>query len=252
MKTSLFSASMILSIGISSAVAQTVDTSTGTVLDSSAAPSAAVDPSVPTRLAAEIAPSKDDSKVKGIVRFSLAGDAVNVSGRLDGLEANQRYRIAIQLPAAVTPSTGSETSPSQAGQPDAGAPEAGQPVAPQPAAGTPAAGKPDGTSRPGASGAGTQGSTNSGSRRDNAADNETAETTAKAAGDLGTLVADAAGGANINTTLRNATLTTGVTAIIGQTVTISPAPDTDAGEPTEPVAEGKIEAAKAPAGEPTP
>lgn len=227
--------------GIAPASGQTIDTSTGTILDSSSSPSASVESTTPKSLAAVLGPAKDGSKVKGIVRFSMAGDAVNVSGRVDGLEPNKSYRLAIELPVAPPPPVAKD--PSEAGPPDAGAPQAGQPTAPPPAAG-----KPDGTERPGAPGAGTEGSPDSGTNETSPGEN--AKPSPLPAGDLGVLTADSAGGANVNTLLRNVTLGSGATAILGQTVTVTPIPE--AGDETKPgpVADGRIEATKPSADKP--
>lgn len=160
-------------------------------------------------LVASLAPANETSKVHGNIRFSSAGDAVNVMGRIEGLDANKKYRIEVILLDSGPPSEESADGP-QATPPR----KAGPPVAPTPP--VPPAGQPDGTSRAGASGGGTQGSSHSGSRRSVAPPNDSAPST----GDLGFITADSGGNANVNATLRNVDLSDGSKGISGHTFVV--------------------------------
>ncbi len=229
--------------------AQTVDTSTGEVGNSSTSASTAPPANpAPTKLVARMEPASPDLKARGEVTFSLAGDGLNVVGRIDGLEANMRYQLAVPPSASVEPpktegpvdegetdedgATGKQTE--EPISPSAGTPDAGGP-----AAGPPEAGKPDGSFRPGAPGSGTEGTSASRTRASSDGKDESAAE-AKLSGALGTLTADAGGGANINLTVRSLTLTTGPDGLQGRTVTLTwmPAGGTES-EPTI-VARGEL------------
>lgn len=246
-KISPFPALAVLSAGLLPVltpltVAQTVDTSTGQVNDSSSSRSV-VPPSqpVPLHLVARMTSAETSIKAKGEVRFSLVGDAVNVTGKIEGLEPNTRYQLAVPpFAAAGKPETREsvaepgiprndgeqrEDKDPETGAPAAGAPAAGTPQAGTPTAGKPDAGKPDGTFRPGAPGSGEgtsvtespvppSGGTKSG---------VTAEA-GKLSGLLGILTADSMGGATIKLTVRSLALTTGPGGIQGRTVTLTTVP----------------------------
>jgi len=236
-------------VALSTASAQTVDTSTGTVLDSTSAPSAPPRDMAPAmKLRAAIVPMDQDSKMSGHVQFSLIGDAVNVTGQIEGLEPNKRYQLQIDRPA---PAAEERADKAPDGSPAAGTPAAGAPDATAPAAGTPAAGKPDGSSRPGAPGGGTSGTSGSGSRsaRTEASDRE-AFTPGSSTGDLGMMTADSTGAMNVSAILRNADLTAGPMGILGRTVGIMPAAESGSTSAPAPIATGVI--GKAEAVEPAP
>ncbi len=57
----------------------------------------------PTRLIANLTPADAGSEVKGGISFGLAGDVLVVSGRLDGLDPNKRYRLCVALSENVIP-----------------------------------------------------------------------------------------------------------------------------------------------------
>lgn len=253
-----------------------VDTSTGQVGDSTAGRSAPPAQPVPMRMVARMAPADAASKAKGEVRLSKVGDGMTVTGRVDGLEPNMRYQLAI-------PPVGSDTGPAPAappvepptepqtpqndgvqrndkdpatGAPAAGAPEAGTPQAPPPQAGKPGAGKPDGEERPGAPGAG-EGSSVTGTPAKNPAPMPAPEAggakpgvTAdanKLSGLLGIITADSAGGTNIDLKVRSLALTTGREGLQGRPVTLTTIPAEGSGSVL--VASGIVETeASAPAG----
>jgi hypothetical protein len=52
----------------------------------------------PTCLIATLTPADAGSEVKGGISFGHAGDMLRVSGRLDGLDPNKRYRLRVALP----------------------------------------------------------------------------------------------------------------------------------------------------------
>lgn len=211
-----------------SATAQTVDTSTGQASGSST-PDSTVRPvnPAPVRLVARMTPAEADFKVRGDVDFSLAGDALNVSGRIDGLEPNMRYQLAV-------PPGGASEKPEVAPTPDAPQP----PGAGTPDAGRPDAGKPDGTTRPGAAGSGTQVTSVSGTR--SSSDGNPGGST-QVSGALGILTADATGGANVSLTVRSMALTTGPGGIRGRMVTLHSIPAPGAGATPVLVASGALE-----------
>ncbi len=188
-------------------------------------------------------PMDQDSKMSGDVQFSLIGDAVNVTGQIEGLEPNKRYQLQIDMPA---PAAEERQDKAPDGSPAAGAPAAGAPIAPAPAAGTPAAGKPDGTSRPGAPGAGTSGTSGSGSRdaQTEASDRE-AFVSGGSTGDLGTMTTDSTGSMNVSAVLRNADLTAGPMGILGRTVGIMPVAESGSTSAPAPIATGVIGKAEA-------
>jgi hypothetical protein len=217
--------SAMLPVLASLAVAQTVDTSTGEVGNSSA--SASTPPPenpAPTRLVARLVPAGPDFKAQGELSFTMAG--LNVSGRIEGLEPNTRYQLTIHPavpalgPAAAQPPGNTENPPPAAGTPAAGEPNAGGPDA-----GRPQAGQPDGTDRPGPGGGGTQGTGVSGTRAPSGADaRQSAADITKTSGVLGILTADAKGGANVNLTVRSMVLTTGPDGLQGRAAILTTVP----------------------------
>jgi hypothetical protein len=178
------------------------------------------------RVTAPLLPTGPNSKAKGTVVFSMAGDALNVTGQIEGLEPNRSYQLVIERrmseadSSAVEARTGPPGSdgppaappPSSAGKPAAGPPVAGPPNEPPPAAG-----KPDGTSRPGAPGAGTSGTSVSGGKESRTAGDLTVP---KLSGDMGIITADSAGVVSLNKTLRNVELGAGPNGILGNTVVV--------------------------------
>ncbi len=53
----------------------------------------------PVRLIAALIPVEAGSEVKGSIRFGVAGEMLEVLGRIDGLDPNKRYRLCVALPA---------------------------------------------------------------------------------------------------------------------------------------------------------
>lgn len=248
-----------------------VDTSTGQVGDSNVGRSAPPSQPVPMRMIARMAPADAAFKAKGEVRLSKVGDGMTVTGRIDGLEPNMRYQLAI-------PPVGSDTGPAPAtppaeppsepqtpqndgvqrndkepatGAPAAGAPEAGTPQSPPPQAGKPEAGKPDGEERPGAPGGGEGTSvTGTPARTPDTGGAKPGITSGanKLSGLLGILTADSTGGTNIDLTVRSLSLTTGRDGLQGRPVTLTTIPSEGGGSVL--VASGIVEAeASAPANE---
>lgn len=223
-----------------------VDTSTGEVNNSSSSPSVAPAPQpVPVQMISKMMPAETASKAKGEIRFSLVGDMMNVTGRLDGLEPSARYQLSVPPAAAGVPpeaseaATGPETSQNDGvqrndkdpatGAPAAGPPEAGSPGAEAPAAGKPAAGKPDGTIRPGAPGAG-EGTSVTGTTPPPApaptggAKPGVVSGSNNISGLLGIVTADSTGGANVTLTVRSLSLTIGKEGLQGRSVTLTTVP----------------------------
>lgn len=223
-----------------------VDTSTGEVNNSSTSPSVAPSPQpVPVEMVARLAAVEATFKTRGDIRFSLAGDMMTASGKIEGLQPGMRYQLAVlplagdvrpvpQQPAApqVTPQNDgvqrNDKDPAT-GAPLAGAPGAGAPQAVPPQAGKPDAGQPDGTDRPGAPGTG-EGTSVTGdptSREVTPAGEkkpDIAPGSNKLSGLLGIVTADAAGTTNINLTVRSVTLTAGPGNMQGRTVTLTTVP----------------------------
>ncbi|RYD23316.1 MAG: hypothetical protein EOP88_04705 [Verrucomicrobiaceae bacterium] len=248
-----------------------VDTSTGQVGDSNVGRSVPPAQPVPMRMLARMAPADTASKAKGEVHLSRVGDGMTVTGRIDGLEPNRRYALAVPPigsdtgPAKAAPSPGPaepEKTPQNdgvqrndkdpaTGAPAAGAPEAGTPQAPPPQAGKPGAGKPDGEERPGAPGAG-EGTSVTGSPtpapvpdKGGAKPGMTADAN-KLSGLLGIVTTDSAGGTNIDLKVRSLALTTGQEGLPGRPVTLTTIPAEGGGSVL--VASGIVEAdAAAPA-----
>ena len=166
--------------------------------------------------AAELFATAAGKEAKGNLKFSMAGDAVNVSGRLEGLEGGERYQLGIH-------GSGPPASPAAAAAPmNEGTPNAGTPQAPQPNAGTPQApqpnaGQPDGQERPGPAGAGTTGSAVAGGGTPPAQ----GATRALASGEnFAVVTTDATGSVNVNALLRNVDVDGGLQAITGHTVVL--------------------------------
>lgn len=243
-----------------------VDTSTGQVGDSTAGRSAPPSQPVPMNMVARMTPADAAFKAKGEVRLSRVGDGMTVTGRIDGLEPNVRYQLAIPPvgsdtgPAPAAPTTEPETPQNDGeqrndkdpatGAPAAGAPEAGAPQAPPPQAGKPEAGKPDGEERPGAPGGGEGTSVTGTPTPTQATGGAKSGVTAGSnnlSGMLGILTADSAGGTNIDLKVRSLSLTTGREGLQGRPVTLTTIPSDGGGSVL--VASGIVEAeASTPAG----
>ncbi len=180
--------------------AQTTDTSTGTILDSNAAPSV-TSPENPasTKLTATILPIEKNATTKGETTFVMVGSAVSVVGRITGMEPDKRYQAVVWVPSVPAPSKQGDTvvNPSSEARP----PAADSP----PTAATVTNSSPQPTEL-----------------------------------DLGTLVPDASGGANLNATLQNKDLTAPPTGILGGFIVIKRAPPLDETDERSPVASGVI------------
>jgi hypothetical protein len=223
-------------------MAQTVDTSTGTILDSNTSPTALPEPNrSPSRLTATIRPTDPSFATNGEMVFIVVGEAVSVSGRIAGLEPNKRYQAMVHVPLINPPPNPgvTATQPSQAGAPDAGPPQAAPPSAP-----APAAGKPDGEMRPGAPGGGSEGTPITGSRPPRVPAAVAGSPVAAVEVDLGMIVADAQGITNLNVTLMNKDLSRPPNGIQGCTVVIKRAPPLDSREERNPVGAGVIVASQ--------
>ena len=218
-----------LTVAVITVAAQTVDTSTGTLLDSTSASSSAPrSPAPVTKLRAAMVPMNADSETIGNVHFSLIGNAVNVTGQLQGLQPNQRYHLQIDMPAP-DPEERVETVPG-------GPPAAGIPAAAAPAADTPNAGKPDGSQSQGSLGNGTT----IGTARTEPATGGESSLTRSLTGDLGTAIADSTGALTISAVLRNVDFTAGPTGILGRTVGIMPVSESGPNSTSAPIATGVI------------
>ncbi len=215
----------LLSASAPLVIAQTVDTSTGTILDSNSAPSV-VPPENPasTKLSATILPIEKGNATKGEAAFTMAGSAVSVIGRITGMEPNKRYQAVVWVPSVPTPSKQGEAvvNPSS---------EARPPAAESPPTGSPSPARPT-------SG---QGSATAANRPPTAA-TEATFSPQSAELDLGTMVSDANGGANLNATLQNKSLTAPPTGILGGFIVIKRAPPLDGTDERTAVASGVIAA----------
>ncbi len=212
----------VLTMGAPFAMAQTVDTSTGTILDSTASRSA-ISPEnpAPTRLTASVTPINKDATINGEITFVLTGSAVSVAGRISGMETNKRYHAVVWSPAApaVLGKPATVNPSSEARPPAAESPPTGSPA---PATPTANPGTADPTARPA---------------------NSTTVTTSGPQSielDLGTLVSDANGTANLNSSISNKDLTTPPAGILGCVIVIKRAPPLDSIDERSPVASGVI------------
>lgn len=237
---------------------QTIDTSTGEV-GNSATSRSRVPPEnpAPTSLKTKLVPVESGSKITGEVVFSVGGDFLNVSGRVDGLEPMMRYLLSVpsgpavanQEPVAAKDAPGGNASET-AERPIAG--ELNE-AAPTPASPTPAnpklADPGESDSRAPTAGGGTQITRVSGQSESDAieAGAEVPETTT-GSGVVGVLTADAKGGANINLSFRDATLT-GSNGIMGRMVVVSSVPPTGGEGESRAVASGKLAGSGAEGGE---
>ncbi len=186
------------------AVPQTVDLSTGTILDSNTSGTVIAGRNLaPTRLSASLLPIGNDNPASGEIVFVMAGGAVSVVGRIVGLEPDKRYQAVLQFPVVAV--TGA-----------------------------------DGESRPVAPGAGRQGTRRTASRAPNATaititpDGPPNET------DLAMVVADASGAANLSTLIPNKDLSAPPAGILGCSLVVKRAPPLDSREERTPVASGII------------
>ena len=228
--------SAILTVGVAGGLAQTVDTSKGTVLDSATSRSAVALPNQPpAKLTATLAPLDQGGDARGSLVFTQVGAAVSVTGRVEGLIPNKRYALSMQPTTDRSKTTVVEPAnpPSEAGTPAAAPPKAGAP-----AAGAPATGRPDGETRPGARGAGTEGTPVVGTRATKAA--VPALVSPSPERELGIVLSDAMGASNVNTIVRNADLTQGPNSILGNTIFVKRAPPLDTPAERPPVASGVI------------
>lgn len=245
-------------------LAQTIDLSSGAVLDSSTAPPAKPASANPKELNAVISSEKKGAEARGSLTFSSADQTISVSGLLEGMEPNKRYQVAV-LPAgqktekapesnaavgnvrATAASTGNPraTPPLAAGTPNAGAP-----VASAPAAGQPAAGKPKGEERIGPGGAGSSGSSVTGNSGIRPAASGTVSPAPfdrpETAYEVGTFTSDAEGKVEVAATIQNMKLTKAADGIQGRTVIVRNT--LDGGESAErtQVASGTISLTKKP------
>lgn len=225
----------LMACGMTAALAQTIDTSTGTILDSASTPSGVIT-KVPgaSKLIASIRSVDESAKAGGEVSFTPAGSSVNVNGSVDGLEPNRTYQVIVDIPE--TPGAGLTTSPppSSAGAPSAGAPNAGSPQA-----GPPVASQPNGESKPGTGASGTSGTGVSGTESSTEKNQAKAQPIAKE-GDLGLITADSNGKILINVSLRNVDQASDPGRIMGRTLAIKTAdPNAETGHMIT-VASGKI------------
>ncbi|RYD42164.1 MAG: hypothetical protein EOP85_11575 [Verrucomicrobiaceae bacterium] len=240
-----------------------IDKSTGEVNNSSSSRSVVgVTQPVPAELVAKLEPADTSFKAKGDLRFSIVGDVMTGTGRIEGLEPNSRYQLSIspmpaevkpdpQPPAAsasVTPQTDgiqrNDKDPATGG-PLAGTPQAGSPQASPPQAGKPDAGQPDGQDRQGAPGGGEGTSVTGGPAIRNTVPAEQAKPqpvpeSNKITGLLGVVTADAQGTSDVNLNIRSVTLTAGKGEIQGRSVTLTTAPMDGAPAPVM-VASGILE-----------
>ncbi|MEO5716520.1 MAG: hypothetical protein ABIT37_23785 [Luteolibacter sp.] len=230
-------------LAIPTASAQTEDHSTGTISDSSTSPSAPPDPNRhPGKLVAALRSTTPDATPRGEVSFSLSGNAINVNGRIEGLEPGKSYQLILPFPRETqSPNSPADSGkrPSEAGPPDSGRPHAGAPETAPPAAGIPDAGKPDGQSRSGAPGTG-EGTSVTGNR----GLKKTAEDVTSLSSDriLQTFTADAKGASNVSATLRLPDSANGLDSLVGSKLLLMrPA---QAGQPEQPalVANGTVTA----------
>ena len=206
----------ILIAGAPFVIAQTVDLSTGTVLDSATSPTVLPVPNpAPTQLTATILPIGESTKTSGEMIFTVVGDAVSVLGRIIGLDPNKRYQAVLQtplkplvspttIPGAATDTANPASTSLQAGAsppaaPAAGSEETKKVVVPVTA---PAL--------------------------------EFSET------DLVMIISDARGTANLNATIQKKDLTPPPAGVLGCTIVIKRAPPLDTREERTPVASGVI------------
>ncbi len=217
------------------ATTQTVDTSTGTVLDSMTSRTGVAPANQgPTNLSASILPLDEEGETHGELTFIVVGNAVGVSGAINGLEPLQRYQAVVQAPLESPAVTATELAPppSQAGIPNAGTPQSGTPSAP-----APAAGQPDGQRRPGPPGSGEGTSTSS------AQPPQTTNTTSDLSSpemELGSMLADSNGTMSLNLTLNDKNLSPPPEGILGCTVVIKAMPSSGSTEKSSPVGSGII------------
>ncbi len=222
----------LLTAGTSLAIAQAVDPSAGTVPDSANSQAVAPVPNpAPARLTASIQPIDESVATRGEVVFIMVGDAVSVSGRISGLESNKRYQVVIQLPLNPLASQVIPPIPPQAPEnQDAGSPQADAPEARQP----------DGEPDPGVEGDGREATPEVASRPPQATAGVTGSLAPSLEVDLGMMVSDAQGIANLNGTLMNRNLSQPPNGIQGCTLVIKRAPPLDSREERSPVGSGVI------------
>lgn len=218
---------VLLSAGTPLVSAQTTDTSTGTVLDSNAAASV-IPPENPasTRLTATILPIEKSNATKGEAAFVTVGSAVSVVGRITGMQPNKRYQAVVWVPSVTAPAKQVETVVNSSSEARPPAADSAPTASPSPAAPT---ASPEPVSP---------------ANRPHAAATLLPSSPMSTELDLGTLVSDASGGANLNATLQNKDLGAPPTGIRGGFLVIKRAPPLDGADERSPVASGVI-------GEPT-
>lgn len=233
---------------------QTIDTSTGEV-GNSATSRSRVPPEnpAPTSLKTKLVPVEDGSKITGEVVFSVAGDVLNVSGRVDGLEPMMRYLLSVpsgpalanQEPVAAKDAPGGKASEAAerpiAGELNEASPTPASPTPASPTPANPRLATPGGVdSRAPTGGGGTQSAGMTGQNKSNAtkAGAEVPEI-ATGSGVVGVLTADAKGGTNINLSLRDTTLT-GSNEIMGRMVLVASVPPTGGEGESKVVASGRL------------
>lgn len=227
---------------------------------------AAADRSEPSatvsRATADLKSSGVSPEVNGQVDFGLAGDLLNVTGRIEGLTPLRKYRLTVmaaqepkktsekeaaepaedpagtfnqpgRIGVPIKPLTSSPDSGSpQAPKPNAGMPNAGQPQAPQPNAGMPNAGQPQ-APQPNAG----------------MPDGEDAQIALLAGGagmkDVTIVTADPNGSANLNASLRDMPLSKGPDGLIGKMLVVELMPEEAATEVPRRVAQGTVQAGSA-------
>lgn len=179
------------------------------------------------KLTAEIVPVVENSKIKGMLSFSVAGDSVSVSGRIEGLEPLKKYQVTMN-PGA-NPVVAAKKPAENAAQPPRAVPNTG----PKPGPGLPDAGPPDGTSRPGAPGGGSSGTGTSSEPSANSKSAQKEVIDSMANEDLGMITADSTGSANVNKTVRDKVLAAGPNGVQGWLirVTLEPADGSFTGNP---------------------
>lgn len=213
----------LLSASAPLVIAQTVDTSTGTVLDSNAAASV-IPPEnqASTKLTAIILPIEKSNSTKGEAAFVMVGSAVSVVGRITGMQPNKRYQAVVWVPSVPAVSKQGEpvVNPSSEASPPAA--DTTPTAFPSPATPTAGPGSVSSINRPPATATLMPSSPQSTEL------------------DLGTLVSDASGGANLNATLQNKDLAAPPTGILGGFLVIKRALPLDGTDERNPVASGVI------------
>lgn len=231
--------------------AQTVDRTTGTEIGSPGPGSPAL---ASSRLGMTVSPVAPEEKAGGNIVFVRGGDSIGANGRLEGLQPQVQYRISLVPPVSqpVSPGTpGPMPDKAADGSPAAGPPKAGPPISPTPAAGKPTAGSPvagqpdagapDGNMKPGAPGAGMEGSPATRSRSRPSPAELAGKSGEDILADLGVVMSDSKGNANLNVVLvPESRLPGGLAGLEGRSVVVTRV--ATASEPAVTVATGRIPA----------